>query len=202
MISDSKRLVALRSISGMANSPTLPDYVTSITAVCKGQSDTAGNSRGGNMARLPLLASIDLQQKLREISTPKDVTKSSLLFAQGERGKGAFLVESGSVSLLLKADDGKVLWRRTLGKGSLLGLPATVNDAEYSLTAKALSIVDLSFITRGNLIAAMNRDISLAIEIVKVLGQEVHDMRELMQKRGRTARARRRASLSNVGPGN
>ena len=147
------------------------------------------------MVRLPLQASADLQQEIRKISRPARITKSSLLFTQGDRATGAFLVERGSVSLTLKANPGRSVWRRTVGKGSLLGLPATINEAEYTLTAKAVCDVDLAFIPRDNLIDAMHRNVSLAIEILKVLSQEVHDMRELIGNRGLTACSRRKVPL-------
>ena len=54
------------------------------------------------MPRLPLQASADLQQELRRISIPTRLAKSSVLFTQGDRAKGVYLVESGSVALTLK----------------------------------------------------------------------------------------------------
>ena len=76
------------------------------------------------MARLPLKASADLQQELRKISIPLRLTKSSLLFEQGERPIGVYLVESGSIALLLKLVRGRTVYGRDVGKGSVLGLPA------------------------------------------------------------------------------
>lgn len=135
------------------------------------------------MTRLPLQASPDLQQELRKISLPVRLTKSSLLFEQGEKPKGVYLVESGSIALMLKLVRGKTVYERSVGKGSVLGLPATVNGTAYSLTAKALCDVDLAFVPRETLIAAMDRNISLAIEILRVLSQEVQAMRDVIRVR-------------------
>ena len=135
------------------------------------------------MARLPLQASADLQQKLRKISIPVRLTKSSLLFKQGEKPKGVYLVESGSIALMLKLVRGRTVYERNVGKGSVLGLPASVNDTAYSLTAKALCDVDVAFVPRENLIAEMDRNISLAIEILRVLSQEVQAMRDVIRVR-------------------
>ena len=152
------------------------------------------------MARLPLQASTDLQQELRRISIPTRLAKSSLLFTQGDRAKGVYLVESGSVALSLKLYRGGItVHHRTLGKGSLLGLPATMNDTAYSLTATASCEVDLAFISREKLIKAANQNLSLAIEILKVLSHEVHDMREVIQTRSRTDRSARKVGASLSG---
>ena len=140
------------------------------------------------MDRLPLQASPDLQQQLREISIPERFAKSSLLFALGDEAKGAFLIESGTVSLSLRISRERTVCQCTLGKGTLLGLPATINNAAYSLTAKAICDVDLAFIPRDRLVDAMYRNMLLAVEIVKVLSLEVHDMRELIRRKGCTAR--------------
>lgn len=135
------------------------------------------------MARLPLQASADLQQELRKISIPLRLTKSSLLFEQGERPKGVYLVENGSVALMLKLVRGRTVYERNAGTGSVLGLPATVNDTAYSLTARALCDVDLAFVPRENLFETMNKNISLTIEILRVLSQEVQAMRDVVRTR-------------------
>lgn len=140
------------------------------------------------MDRLPLQASLELQQLLHEISLPQRVGKSSLLFTMGDESKGAYLIESGTVSLSLKTSRERTVCQRTLGKGTLLGLPATINNAAYSLTAKALCDLEVAFIPRERLVDAMYRNMLLAIEIVKVLSLEVHDMRELIRRKGCTTR--------------
>jgi CRP-like cAMP-binding protein len=152
------------------------------------------------MARLPLQASVDLQQELRRISIPTHLAKSSVLFTQGDRAKGVYLIESGSVALTLKLYRGGItVHHRTLGKGSLLGLPATMNDTAYSLTATASCEVDLAFIPRDKLIETANQNLSLAIDILKVLSYEVHDMREVIRTRGRPGGSPGKARFSSSG---
>ncbi len=149
------------------------------------------------MARLPLQASADLQQELRKISMPVRLTESSLLFEQGEKPKGVFLVEKGSVALTLKLARGRTVYERNVGKGSVLGLPATVNDTAYSLTARALCDVNLAFAPRENLIETMNKNISLTIEILKVLSQEVQAMRDVIRTRWRPGGLARKHPLAS-----
>jgi len=137
------------------------------------------------MNHLPLQASDELQKKLRKISKPLRLAKSSVLFEQGEMSRGVFLIESGSVALMLKRASGGTVHERILGKGSVLGLPATVNHTTYSLTAEALGDVDLFFVPSQDLIEAMVRNVYLAVEILKVLSDEVHGMREVIRAWGR-----------------
>jgi CRP-like cAMP-binding protein len=150
------------------------------------------------MARLPLQASADLKRELRKFSTPLHLLKSSLLFEQDEEPKGVYLVESGSVALMLKLPRGRTVYERNVGKGSVLGLPATVNGTAYSLSAKALCEVDLAFIPRENLMAEMDRNILLAVEILRVLSQEVQAMRDVIRVRWEPrGSARKRPSRSS-----
>ncbi len=150
------------------------------------------------MARLPLQASDELQKELRKISITERLTSSSLLFAQGDPAKGVYLVESGSVGLMLDLRRGKTVFQRKLGKGSLLGLPATMNDTAYSLTARVLSDADLAFIPRDKLLEAMNRNVFLAIEILKVLSEEVQAMRDVIRTKCRGGGSPRKSVRERV----
>jgi CRP-like cAMP-binding protein len=136
------------------------------------------------MLHIPLQASATLQEVLRKISTPSHFTKSSLLFSQGEQARGVFLVEAGPVGLLLKlAPKRRTVLQRRAEKGSVLGLPATLNNVAYSLTAKAMDEVEVAFVTRERLIEVINDNTSLAMEIVNLLSVEVLDLRNVIRKR-------------------
>jgi CRP-like cAMP-binding protein len=67
------------------------------------------------------------------------------LFRRGDKAVGVFLVRRGKVSLSL---DGTSVISRTLGPGSLLGLPATLSGEPYSLTATVAEDCQLDFIRR------------------------------------------------------
>lgn len=143
------------------------------------------------MSRLPLQASVALQQALRKISVPMRIARSSLLFAQGDRAKGIYLIETGSVGLSLKIHrSGRTVCQRTLGKRSLLGLPAAINDVGYSLTAKAVEDLEVAFISREKLMEEMSQNIWLAMEILRILSYEIHDMREIVIGHARFATRR------------
>jgi CRP-like cAMP-binding protein len=81
----------------------------------------------------------------------------------------------------LKAGNGKTIFQRTLCKGSIIGLPATINGSQYSLTAVTLCDAKLGFIARKQLLKQMREDPLLAMEILKILSREIHDMREIIR---------------------
>lgn len=150
-----------------------------------------------HMGRLPLQASNDLQDALRNIATVQQFSAGTSLFTQGEHAKGIFLIESGSVVLMLcHHRTGKALFERTMRKGSLLGLPATMSDSPYSLSAKAVSEVRVSFVFRHELFTEMARNMTLTTEVLKVLSHEVHDIRDMIRISASKSTRRKTAAKS------
>jgi CRP-like cAMP-binding protein len=61
--------------------------------------------------------------------------RDGILFRQGEQGDCLYFVKSGEAILTMKAGDKEV--RIRAGQGSLLGIPAIVENQPCSMTAKA-----------------------------------------------------------------
>ena len=101
---------------------------------------------------------------------------------QGEPSRGVYLIESGSVRLSLEPgpEAEKPIYERVMGSGSLLGLPATINNLPYSATAMAIEDTELSFVAREDLLALMMKSSAMAITILQLLSQEIHDMRNVI----------------------
>src|SRR3954470_6079758 len=85
-------------------------------------------------------ASPEICAELQRIGKPLDVKSNTLLFQRGEQNRGLYVVTAGRFAL--SSGDDPVTVTRIAEKGCLLGLPATVRDAPYSLTAEA--VVDSS----------------------------------------------------------
>ena len=80
---------------------------------------------------------------------------------------GVFLVREGKVSLRL---DGVGIATRTLGPGSLLGLPATQNGRPYSLTAMVTKDSRLDFISREAVLLILHSDTLVCFQALHILG--------------------------------
>jgi hypothetical protein len=76
-------------------------------------------------------------EELQRIGKHQTVESGTTLFERGEQNRGLFVVTSGRFAL--SSGDDPVRVTRIAEKGSLLGLPATVRDAPYSLTAEAVT---------------------------------------------------------------
>jgi len=137
----------------------------------------------------------DLQSHLTAIATRIFEHAGTVLFRAGEPGRGAFLICSGKVKMCL--DGSSVLYpARFLRKGSLIGLPATFSGEPYSLTAEAVQNSDLYFIPRSKLLNLLQNDPRTGYEIVRILSEEIFQMRKTAYKR-QNEKHRRPAAKKN-----
>jgi CRP-like cAMP-binding protein len=120
-----------------------------------------------------------LQSELNRVASVSREKKGTILFRRGEAGKGVFLVLKGKVDLQL---DGKVsvYQTRTLGRGSILGLPATLSGGTYSLGAKVSEDAELGFVSREAFLELLARDSNLCFEAMHILGNEIAAIRSAL----------------------
>ena len=120
--------------------------------------------------------SAELSKELRASSRSLKKKKGAVLFRAGTRARGAFLVRAGRLKLQLQGAAG-LYPTRTLGPGSVIGLPATVSGEPYSLTAEATQDCELDFISRKELLALLRRNTTAAMQILQILSEEIYQMR-------------------------
>ena len=118
----------------------------------------------------------ELNKELRSASRAVKRKQGALLFRAGARGRGAFLVRRGRIKLTLGGSPG-LYPPRTLGPGSVVGLPATVSGEPYSLTAQAVQDCELDFIPRKELLALIKRNTTVAFQLLQMLSEEIYQMR-------------------------
>jgi CRP-like cAMP-binding protein len=100
--------------------------------------------------------------------------KGAMLFQEGKTSSGIYLVVSGRVQTSM-ANDVKVA--RTAEAGSLLGVPATINGAAYSITATVKEDAELIHVSRAQLLELMRTNPAVALSIIDVLSKEVRELR-------------------------
>lgn len=123
----------------------------------------------------------ELNKALRTASKPVKKKKGDVLFRAGSQARGAFVVKSGKVQLELQGAGG-LYPTRTLGPGAIIGLPATVSGEPYSLTAEAMQDCELEFISRKELLALLQHNPTAALQILRILSEEIYQMRNTARK--------------------
>jgi CRP-like cAMP-binding protein len=134
-----------------------------------------------------LEAEPELQKQLRAIATEIEKAAGEVLFRRGDAAEGAFLVMEGQVWMGLE-EKARRYPERLLGPGCVLGLPATLSGEPYSLTAKAHEKTRLAFVPRGDVLRLLSTNSSLSLEVLRVLSEEISEMRSLFDGRRATLR--------------
>jgi CRP-like cAMP-binding protein len=114
-----------------------------------------------------------LLRKLLERALPLDCTKARVLFRQGDKPYGLFILRRGEASMTLEAERGDVLMSSQLAPGSLLGLPALMSDKPYTMSAVSKRRAEVSYVCRKDFYALMLAEPKLALEALRVLAAEV-----------------------------
>jgi CRP-like cAMP-binding protein len=123
-----------------------------------------------------------LRSELQGLASVSYKQKGTILFHRGDPAVGVFLIRKGKVSLQL---DGKtpLYPSRTLGRGAIIGLPATLSGEAYSLAAEVTEDAQLGFVSREDFLALMASDTSLCLEAMNLLGKEIANIRSAIVSR-------------------
>jgi CRP-like cAMP-binding protein len=98
-----------------------------------------------------------------------------IIFRKGQPSRGVFLIVSGRVAL--STDDAPIQITRIGEPGSLVGVPATINNRTYSLTAEAVEKTDLIHIGIAEFKHLLKNNSALCYSIVSMLSQEIRSLR-------------------------
>lgn len=128
----------------------------------------------------PFGASPALRQALQDLGQVSAAAAGSLLFQVGEKPLGVFLVLEGKVTLTL-AENG-VHYKRTVGPGSVLGLPSTMCLKPYSLTAQIVEPLRCVFVAGDVVKEFLRTRPDLCFEVVEILAREVREMRQATEE--------------------
>jgi CRP/FNR family transcriptional regulator, polysaccharide utilization system transcription regulator len=120
-----------------------------------------------------------LQAILHRNSEAVLASPGTIIFKEGEKARGMYLVVSGKIELLLHSA-GLVSLIRRASAGCLVGVPASINHHPYSLTAKVVERAELRFIPVKTLGELMKSDPFVTMQLVNMLSEEVRAMRKVV----------------------
>ena len=129
----------------------------------------------------PYTADESLLTSFRAMAAETAVPAGSALFRQGDPVRGIYVVESGRISLTM-TESGQRIKYRSVSKGYILGLPATICNQPYSLTAEALEVSVVRFIEQVRVVEFLRGRSDLCLHVVEILGHELTDMRKAKAK--------------------
>jgi len=105
------------------------------------------------------------------ISSPAIHPKGAILFVEGQKPLGVFVICSGRVKLSASSADGKPLVIRRAEPGEAVGLPATISGKSYELTAEALEPLQSNFIPRDVFLQFLREHGEAALQVAEILSE-------------------------------
>jgi CRP-like cAMP-binding protein len=128
-----------------------------------------------------LVAPDELKTQIVATGTPVEGARGTYLFRHGDPVTGVFLIVEGAIRLGLDGNPASFPWRK-LGPGSLVGLPATLSDSSYSLTAEALEDSRMVFLSRQSLLDLLRQKPELCFQVMSVLTEELTQTRGALER--------------------
>jgi len=111
----------------------------------------------------------EYEETVRRISHGKKYPRGHVIFTEGERADGFYIVESGQVRIYKTSPDGKEQILHLLGEGESFGEAAVFAGQEYPASAKANTAVQCRFIPRHDFIAMIQRNPALAMNMLAIM---------------------------------
>ena len=102
------------------------------------------------------------------IAYPKDV----VLFAEGQKPRGIFVLCKGRVKLSLCAPDGKTLIMKIVEPGELLGLSAAISNKVYEVTAETIDPCQLTFVRRDDFLSFLRQHSEACLRVACQLAEK------------------------------
>jgi len=111
----------------------------------------------------PALAGLDA------ISSAATYPRGAVLFVEGQEPRGVFILCNGRVKMFAGSAAGKSVIFRIAEPGELLGLPSTLSNKPYEVTAEALEPTQANFIPRDGFLAFLRQHGDVALRVAEML---------------------------------
>jgi CRP-like cAMP-binding protein len=116
-------------------------------------------------------------QALDKRSQPVSCDQGRILCTQGEAPKGLYIIRSGEAALMMQSPSGEIIFPLRAPAGSLLGLPAVIDNEPYSLSAMIRKDSDVRFVSRSDFEELIQAEPSLYPSLLQILAAELRAAR-------------------------
>src|ERR1700746_140278 len=113
-------------------------------------------------------------QKLTEIKSTALYPKSAVLFIEGQRPRGVFVLCTGKAKLSTSSSEGKTIITKISRPGDVLGLNATISDHPYEVTAEMVEPGQANFISRESLLQFLRETGEGALRLAEQLSRNYY----------------------------
>lgn len=111
-------------------------------------------------------------RSLDEFSHHTVMPGGAVLFVEGQKPRGVFVLCSGTVRLSTISKEGKMLVLKQAAAGDVLGLSAALSGTNYEVTAETVTSCQLNFVGRQDLVNLLHSESETAVRSALWLSRE------------------------------
>jgi CRP/FNR family transcriptional regulator len=115
---------------------------------------------------------------LDNLKVSKFYPRGSVLFVEGERPSGVYVLCAGRAKISIGSAEGKTFVLRIAQPGELLGMNATLTGEPYGATVETLERCRIDFIARGDLLKLLDRDKGACLGVAHALSRKLRGVVE------------------------
>lgn len=118
--------------------------------------------------------SLSALEKLNQIKSTAIYPKSAVLFIEGQRPRGVFVLCAGKAKLSTSSSEGKTIITKISKPGDVLGLNATISNLPYEVTAEMIEPGQANFIARESLLEFLRENGEVALHVAEQLSRNYY----------------------------
>lgn len=115
-------------------------------------------------------------QRFDEIAMLISYPSRSIVFEEGQRAAGVFVICSGQIKLSATSRDGRTMILKIAVPGDVLGLTATLNDLPYEVTAETLEPCQVRSVRRRDFMEFLGQFGHVSRQAAQVIAHEYHEV--------------------------
>jgi len=137
----------------------------------------------GKIAQASLFAGLPEEQIefLAQICLEQSYEKGELLFSEGSRARGFYLVTAGKIKIYKLSREGKEQILHIFGPGEIFGEVPVFAGGSYPANAEAIDPSVALFFARNSFIGLISREPSIAINMLGILSRRLRQFTHLIE---------------------
>jgi len=112
-------------------------------------------------------------KKIKEIAVKKECKKGSLIFSEGDKGNGFYIVDSGRVKIYKVSIEGKEQILHIFGRGEPFGEVPVFSGSVFPANAQAIEKCSLIFFPRKAFIQLISENIPIVLNMLSMLSMRL-----------------------------
>ena len=130
-------------------------------------------AQGLKSDRTPVNSLINEVRGFGNLTVTRSYPRGSVVFSEGQRPKGVYLLMEGRAKVCVSSPEGKTLVLRVAMPGDLLGVNSVLTGKPARATVETLERCRIDFVARKDFLNWFERDKKASLSVVQVLSEKL-----------------------------